>query len=220
VDKDIIYPHPISYGMNTIQKLAEYFSKLPGIGPRQSKRFVYYLLRRDHRFNEELARLILDLKNNVYVCQSCYRFFVNGALPKKICGTCAGGNRDTNMLMIVAKDIDFENIERSGVYNGLYFILGGTIAILEKNPEHKVRSRELMKTVEKRAKNGILKEIILAFSVNPEGENTTRFVSELLDAIASKYSVRISTLARGLSTGTELEYPDAETIKSAYKNRA
>jgi recombination protein RecR len=206
--------------MNTIQKLTEHFSKLPGIGPRQSKRFVYYLLRRDNKFIEELAELLLELKKEVMVCALCNRFFAMNSSGQKMCNICADQNRDTHMLMVVAKDIDLENVERSGVYNGLYYILGGTVAILEKNPDQKVRIKELIKTVEERSKKTGLKEIILAFSVNPEGENTMHYISEIISPLALKYSLKISALGRGLSTGTELEYPDAETIKNAFKNRA
>ncbi len=204
--------------MNTINKLTEIFSKFPGIGPRQSKRFVYFLLTRDVKSLEELSRLILELKKEVGVCQLCMRFFANQS-NSKICNVCGDKNRNDKMLMVVERDVDFENIEKSAIYDGKYFILGGRVPILEKKSKEKVRAQELVKTIDERIKNGKLEEIILAFSVSPDGENTERFIREQLLPIAEKNKIKISILGRGLSTGIELEYPDSETLKSAFKNR-
>ena len=200
--------------MNSINKLTELFSKFPGIGPRQAKRFVYSLLTKNQAFSEELSRLLLELKKDVAMCGSCMRFFANSS-NTKMCNICSDKNRHDEMLMIVERDADFENIERSGVYDGKYFILGGKVPILEKNPETRIRVDELKKRVQD--KN--LKEIILALSVNPDGENTEKYVREILSPLAEKYDIKISMLGRGLSTGIELEYPDSETIKNAFKNR-
>lgn len=204
--------------MDTIGKLTEIFSKFPGIGPKQAKRFVYFLLTRNSLFLEELAKLIMELKKGVHTCESCYRFFANNT-HSKICNICRDQNRNNEMLMIVERDADFENIERSGIYGGKYFILGGKVPILEKHPEQRVRASELVKIIDDRRKNYGLKEIVLALSVNPDGENTEKYIRELLSPIASKHSIKISILGRGLSTGIELEYPDSETLKNAFKNR-
>jgi recombination protein RecR len=200
--------------MNTINKLTELFSKFPGIGPRQAKRFVYFLLTRNSSFLEELARLLLELKKEVSTCESCMRFFANSG-NTKVCDICRDVNRQDEMLMIVERDADFENIEKSKVYEGKYFILGGKVPILEKNPENRIRVNEL----KERIKDENIKEIILALSVNPDGENTERYVRELLSPLAEENSIKITMLGRGLSTGIELEYPDSDTLKNAFKNR-
>lgn len=119
------------------------------------------------------------------------------------------------MLMIIERDADFENIEKSKIYEGKYFILGGKVPILEKNPENRIRVSQL----KERIKDENIKEIILALSVNPDGENTERYVRELLTPLAEKDSIKITMLGRGLSTGIELEYPDSDTLKNAFKNR-
>ena len=157
--------------MNTINKLTEIFSKFPGIGPRQSKRFVYFLLTRNNGSLEELSKLILELKKEVTVCESCQRFFPKTS-QSKICDVCTDKNRENGMLMVVERDADFENIEKSGAFGGKYFILGGKVPILEKNPEQKIRVTELKERVQD--KN--LKEIVLALSVSPDGENTEKYV--------------------------------------------
>lgn len=200
--------------MNTINKLTEIFSKFPGIGPRQAKRFVYFLLTRNGNSLEELSRLILELKKDVSVCESCRRFFPKTS-DSIICGICSDNNRERSQLMIVERDADFENIEKSGAYSGKYFILGGKVPILEKNPEQRIRVSEL----KERIKDENLKEIVLALSVSPDGENTEKYVKEILSPVVEKNKIKISILGRGLSTGIELEYPDSETLKNAFKNR-
>jgi len=205
--------------MDSINKLTELFREFPGIGPRQAKRFVYYLLSRNGGFLENLAKFILELKRKIKNCPSCFRFFPPDAIQSDLCSICRDSNRDKASLVVVARDVDFEAIEKSRSYRGFYFILGGTVPILEKEPEKKIRSKELAARVKTRAAEG-LKEIIIATSLNPEGENTADFVGKLLSPILAQFSVKLSVLGRGLSTGTELEYSDSDTIKNALKNRS
>ncbi len=214
--------------MDSIQTLAEYFSKFPGIGPRQAKRFVYFLLREDHGFTGKLADAIRELRNIVTQCTLCFRFFEKNSTSADfydthLCDICRDPGRDVSMLLVVEKDADFENIRKSGNYQGLFFLLGGSLPILEKNPSQKVRARELFDRVQNAAKNtektGELKEVILAMNATPEGENTTLYILKILEPLVQKYNFKLSTLGRGLSTGTELEYSDVETFKSALESR-
>lgn len=204
--------------MNITDKLIEIFKEFPGIGPRQAKRFVYYLLTRPNGYTAELAKLINSVKSNVSMCTSCFRFFSKNGHDSETCPICSDHTRDEKTLMLVCRDVDFENIEKTGSYRGYYFILGGTIPILEKNPDKKIRQKDLLDIVELKAKNG-LEEIIVALNYNPEGENTLTYIHQLLRPIAEKNKLKISTLGRGLSSGTELEYSDSDTIKNALKNR-
>lgn len=199
--------------MDPISKLTEYFREFPGIGPRQARRFVYFLLTRNASYLEEIARLILDIKKSIKICSSCFRFYQDG--NSTICYICSDKNRSTDKLMIVSRDVDFEAIEKSKFYNGHYFILGGTIPILDKEPEKKVRLYELLEKI----KGGNFKEIILSLNANAEGEHTADFLSSYLKEKIPDQSLTISVLGRGLSTGTELEYSDTDTIKNALKNR-
>lgn len=201
--------------MDNTQKLIELFKEFPGIGPRQAKRFVYFLLNKNPAYANDLAGLIKEVRSTVHSCNTCFRFFPNG--NSSSCPTCRDTSRDRTSLMIVSHDVDFENIEKTHFYNGYYFILGGTVPILEKNPENRIRQKELLDTVEKKIKEG-LKEIIIALNYNPEGENTLSYLKDLL-SMTPYNTVKISTLGRGLSTGTELEYSDSDTIKNALKNR-
>ncbi|MBA3733270.1 recombination protein RecR [Patescibacteria group bacterium] len=201
--------------MDNTDRLIELFREFPGIGPRQAKRFVYFLLNRNPAYASDLSKLIKEVRSTMHSCDSCFRFFPNNNIT---CSICRDEQRDKNSLMLVSHDVDFENIERTHSYNGYYFILGGNVPILEKNPERRIRQNQLISTIEKKVVEG-LKEIIMALNYNPEGENTQAYLTQILKPITDKYSIKISTLARGLSTGTELEYSDSETIKNALKNR-
>ena len=204
--------------MTIIEKLAEIFGSFPGIGPRQAKRFVFFLLTRGGAYIDELIKLLQSLKKDIKQCPVCFRYFSKGATAESRCNVCRDHHRAEDVLMIVCRDVDLETIEKSGVYSGQYFILGGTLPILEKNPERRLRSRELLKVVEKMSKEN-LREIILATNADPEGENTSDFLHKLLEPLVKKHNIKISLLGRGLSTGAELEYADVDTLKNALKNR-
>ncbi len=215
--------------MDNTQKLIELFKEFPGIGPRQAKRFVYFLLNRNPAYANDLAKLISEVRSTVHTCDTCFRFFPRLPAPERsdggqanststTCSICRDKNRDEKSLMLVSHDVDFENIEKTKFYNGYYFILGGTVPILEKNPEKRIRQKDLLEVLNKKVKGG-LSEIIIALNYNPEGENTLSYLKELLSKRHFDSKIRISTLGRGLSTGTELEYSDSDTIKNALKNR-
>ena len=206
--------------MSSIDKLTEIFRKFPGVGPRQARRFVYHILSRNDGTVDEIVTNIGKLKNDVAQCKLCQRFFAIKQLDiPNVCHICVDGNREQNILMIVARDVDLDNMEKSRAFNGLYFVLGGNVPILEDKPQAFIRQMELTERVKSlfSAPSG-LKEVIIATSANPEGENTFYYVQGLLKKQLGE-GVRITTLGRGLSTGTELEYSDADTIKSAMMNR-
>lgn len=205
--------------MDTINKLVELFSEFPGIGPRQAKRFVYYLLRHNNNFLNELSKNISSLKKEIGTCSICFQFFQKKTTGQTLCPICSDTHRDQSEIMIVSHDVDLEHIEKSGVYRGTYFVLGGTVPILAPKPEERIRSREMIALIKNRAEKGVLKEIILAMNVTPEGENTEQYLTQLLAPIAAQHSIKISHLGRGISTGTEIEYSDKETLKNALQNR-
>jgi len=179
---------------------------------------VYFLLTQSSADLTEMADLITSLKKDIAQCELCRRFFkTSGNTP--LCNVCSSPNTDTAILMVVEKDVDFENIQKTNAYHGRYFILGGTIPILDQDPGKRIRAKELFEVAQKGAQSG-LKEIVIALSVTAEGDNTTQYVRRVLEPIADEYGFKISTLGRGLSTGTELEYSDSDTLQNALKNRA
>lgn len=202
--------------MNLIDKLSKIFGVFPGVGPRQAKRFVYFLLSDKRGVIAGLREALALIEKQISRCKFCGRYF-NGETKTDVCAVCSDKSRDHSTLMVVAKDFDFEAIEKSGAYAGLYFILGGTIPILADKPEERVKGKELLQEIKRRLPEG-LKEIILALNPNPEGENTAMYVEKLLEPLKYK-EIKITVLGRGLSTGTELEYADPLTIKEALSGR-
>jgi recombination protein RecR len=202
--------------MDTIDKLTEIFKEFPGIGERQARRFVYFLMFKNGEYANDLSKLILELKKEVTQCKECYKFYLTHKTKKNICEICNNMNTDKSMLMVIEKDSDLESIQKSRVYHGAYFILGGLVPIVEKNTKSRIRINELKTRIKS---NLDLKEIILAFSLNPQGDHTDSYVREQLTEIAQKQNIKISSLGRGLSTGTELEYSDNATLSNALKNR-
>jgi len=193
--------------MNPIDKLTELFEHFPGIGPRQARRFVQYLLVSSAADRTELADLIKRVGTETTQCKKCFRWFVGRS---GLCAICADSHRDATTLFIVEKDADLENVERSG-FSGLYFVLGGTIPLASEEPGKYIRLRELLKRV---GENN-LKEIILGLSATTEGDHTRQILNEKL----KDTGLKISSLGRGLSTGSELEYADPDTIASALSSR-
>lgn len=190
-------------------KLIEAFLKFPGIGPRQAKRFVYFLAGEEKEFVDNLSELILEVKNKMKQCGECYRYFSLGGETSK-CPICSNSNRDSATIMLVEKDVDLENIERTGIFDGKYFVLGGLLS-LSGNGKADIRLKQLFEKVKKESP----KEVILATGATVEGENTNLYIERILEPL----KVKVSRLGRGLSTGAELEYSDSQTIENALKNR-
>jgi recombination protein RecR len=199
--------------MNSIDRLSELFKTFPGIGPRQARRFVYHLLSRNGSFNEELVKAIESLRQEITQCSSCFRHFAKSGGENKLCRTCADPMRDNSLLLVVSRDVDLETVEKSGGYEGRYFVLGGVVPILDKEPEKRVRIEALKSRLDNDKE---VKEVILAMNANLDGEHTADYIREYFHNSPLTFSI----LGRGLSTGAELEYVDPETFKNALKNRS
>lgn len=231
--------------MGPIDELTEIFRKFPGIGPRQARRFVYHLLREHGSNRRRLADKINALEGAVVSCNLCGRFFelkkhkthhaaehdltfephyshtrshthTSTQTHTHTCPICTDLAR-AHSLMIVERDADFEKMEKTHVYDGQYFILGGTLTFGDEEGHSKIRLRELEDRV--RTMTG-LREIIIALNPTPEGDYTAAHVREMLTTYTdARPELVISTLARGLASGVELEYSDQETLKSALTRR-
>lgn len=204
--------------MSPFDKLITFFERFPGIGGRQAKRFVFHLLTLRQEELEELSKLISNLNQNILQCTSCQRFFTRPA-QGSLCQICSDINRDLRKILVVAQDSDIVAVERSGIYEGLYFVLGGTVPLMHDSQNSKLRTPALRQILTERQAGGEM-EVILGFAVNPDGENTARYIESVIAKMDNPDSYKISRLGRGLSTGSELEYSDPETIKSALTNRS
>lgn len=203
-----------SSAMDSIETLAEMFERFPGIGPRQARRFVHFLLRSSPASRRALAQAITALADSISRCDSCMRFHGD---DEHTCALCTDTRREDVTLVVVASDTDLSAFERAGTYHGRYFVLGGVVSLAtEKRP--RLHERELVKRVEALLSKG-LSEIILAFPANPEGDTTAAHVRSLLSDAVHGHDVHITALGRGLSTGSELEYADPDTIRNAFESR-
>lgn len=205
--------------MNPIERLIQSFEHFPGIGPRQARRFVQYLLSEGAGYRADLADTIKKLGVESRQCAMCFRWYVKNGTKGDLCNICAGTPRDTGLLFVVEKDADVENVESSG-FKGLYFVLGGTIPLATETPQKHVRMKELFKRIEVDGSSKKLKEVILGLSATTEGDHTRLLLQEKMLPIAEGFGFKISSLGRGLSTGSELEYADPDTIHQALANRS
>lgn len=162
----------------------------------------------------DLIESVRELGSAVHQCPSCMRY---SADTKGLCSICTDERRDSTLLAIIANDTDLLALERTHMYRGRYFVLGGLTPLVAEKTD-RLRTKELLASIPKRSKAG-LSEIILAFPANPEGDATAVRVNEALSPLAKEHTFKISTLGRGLSTGSELEYADPDTLKSALDNR-
>ncbi len=206
--------------MSSFDKLVTYFEKFPGVGIRQARRFTYHLLKLRPQEIGEISELIKNLSASVGECHDCHRFFTKRLASDVLCDICSNHTRNHQQLLIVANDSDITALERSGLYHGYYFVLGGLAPLLETKNNNRLRSGALKALVEKKLATD-LREVILGFAVSPDGENTGRYVRSLLNDYhrPTGEELHFSELGRGLSTGSELEYADPETLKNALRNR-
>jgi len=200
--------------MSQIDELQELLKRLPGIGPRQARRFVYFLLAVDSGYIHALNSKLDQLRKEKSICSSCRRLFFD-TQKTTLCPTCSDKSRELSRILIIEKNSDFENFERSGVWNGRYFLILKNIGITEEQPDPRLQLDKLTQEIE----SGSISEIVTALSVNPEGEFTTEYIYKKLSPYTESHTLTLSSLARGLSTGSEIEYADSETLKQALENR-
>lgn len=194
-----------------IPKLVALFEHFPGIGPRQARRFVYALLDMDEQAVRNLADGLLALRAETHRCTECFRAFGGAGT---ICSVCSvHGNSPT--LLVVERDVDLENLEKFGIYDGLTFILGGTVSSVGVDTKS-VRLRELFEKIKRSPR---IVELILATSATNEGDTTAAYVAKILEEFIKAGRLTITRLGRGLSTGTQLEFSDRATLEQAIKNR-
>lgn len=189
-----------------IRRLIDAFLVLPGIGRRTAERFAYSLMQGRRDQAATLATAIGDLHRELTTCARCGQF--SEISP---CAICANPERDQTLLCIVADSRNIVPIEQTGEYKGLYFTLGGTLNPVEGMTAGTLRIQEL----QERLREGLVREIILAFNVDATGEATTLFLKKTL----APFNLRLTRPARGLPTGSQLEYADEVTLGSALANR-
>lgn len=204
--------------MNSRERLTNAFKHFPGIGPRQARRFVYFLLSRGNGFATELAKELNQLHDQISRCVVTFQHFQKTDPEQTKSPIARDEDRDWSRLLIVETDMDLEAIESTGAYNGMYFVLGTHGSLTVDNLAERAHLEELRKVIDTYYEN--LQEVIIATSVTPEGERLRKVVARSLEDKAAEDDFTVSTLGRGLSTGTELEYIDENTFKHALKGRS
>ena len=192
-------PEPLS-------ALIEALRRLPGVGQRSARRMAYHLLQYDIAGADQLSRALSTAVNDIRHCARCNSFSQND-----ICETCLNPKRNAAQLCIVETPADQNMIEASHGYQGLYYVLMGRIAPLEGVGPAQLNFERLLK----RAMDGTVTEVILATNFTAEGETTAHYLTEIL----REKGLQVSRIARGIPTGSELEYVDAGTIACAFMER-
>lgn len=199
-----------------IQQLEQALQLLPGIGPRQAARFAYALLDAEVGAAEQLGKLIVTLQSQVGRCTSCGRVIER---PAQKCQACEKGNQILK-LIVVEKDQDIEAIERIGYGSEAIHVLGRLLFSGKDEAALKERMKALYDRVHRTVTNRNAElEIILALAPTSEGEATAQYIVRILEPFRKMGKVKLTRLARGLSSGAELEYADTETLKHAFDNR-
>lgn len=191
-----------------IEQLTRLFLKFPGIGARQAKRFAYFILSQQESYVKNLATTLTTARGQAHTCTSCFRIYEGNA---GICSLCSDTTRDSDTIIVVEKSTDIEAFTKTD-YQGMFFVLGGLIPIVQKHIIDGTNAAALIERI-KKENSGL--EIILAFPLTPNGDHTDSVIRELL----APYSIEISSLGRGLSVGTELEYADPASLSASLKKR-
>ncbi len=191
----------------SIKNLIDHFSKLPGIGQRAATRLIFYLLSQPAQELEDFSHALKNLKSQTKTCQNCFNLS-SGIL----CAICADKKRNSSLICVVEDILDIIPFERTGQYSGLYHVLGGLITPTEGLTPDKLKIKELLARIKKHTEQV---EIILAFNLTVEGDSTALYLERILKTLNAK----VTRLARGLSSGGDLEYTDEATLINALKNR-
>lgn len=190
----------------SLNRLIEEFGKLPGIGPKTAERLAFYVLKADAPEAMKLADAIRDVKTKIRRCRLCWNFSEDDT-----CQICADPRRDPSLICVVEQPKDVISLEKTGTCRWLYHVLGGHIAPLDG-----VDASDL--TIDKlvgRVRSGQVKEVIMATNPNLEGDGTSLYISSLLRPLG----VRITRLARGLPSGSTIEYASGKILTDAILGR-
>lgn len=193
-----------------VAALIEEFSKLPGIGVKTAQRLTFFILRSPEDQAQRLAEAILRIKESIVYCSRCYNM-----TEVNPCPLCSNAGRDQDLVCVVEEPLDVLALEKTGVYKGLYHVLHGALSPLNGIGRRDIRIDELLK----RLAPGTTREIILATNPGFEGDYTAEFIKDALKAELNLPTLRVTTLARGLPLGSELEYADEGTLSRALEGR-
>ncbi len=193
------YPGPL-------QKVIRALGKWPGIGEKTATRLALYLLRTSASEVTDLAQALIELKEKIGLCSSCYAF-----ADQELCPICSDPSRHNGQICVVADPGDLIALERVGFFQGSYHVLGGLISPLDNVGPNDLHISQLLARLDPES----IQEVILALNPSLEGEATTAYLTKELRA----RGVKITRIAYGLPMGGDLKYADQQTIKQALRHR-
>jgi recombination protein RecR len=196
----------MSHVTQSIGKLIDELAKLPGIGRKSAERLAYHLLRVNKAEALGLADAIRDVRENVRYCQACYNL-----AEGELCSVCSDVRRDTTQICVVEQPRDLMALEQSGVFRGLYHVLLGRIAPLDGVGPDQLTIDKLVE----RVREGGVREVIMATNPTVEGNGTALYISNLI----AEFPVTVTRLARGITTGSLIEYTNKEVLEEALTGR-
>ena len=190
----------------SLNKLIEEFGRLPGIGPKTAERLAFHILKADAPEAMKLADAIRDVKTRIKRCRVCWNLSED-----VVCQICADPQRDTSLICVVEQPKDVISLEKTGTCKWLYHVLGGHIAPLDGVEADDLTINQLVE----RIRGGQVREVVMATNPNLEGDGTSLYISSLLRPLG----VRITRLARGLPTGSTIEYASGRILTDAILGR-
>ncbi len=192
--------------MSALESLIEHLSRLPSIGPKTASRLAYHLIKTDRSFNKLLGEEISSIQEKIFPCSICGSFTESDPCP-----ICSDSNRDHNTICIVEQPQDVVTLLASGVYNGLFHVLGGAISPIDGIGVDQLNFSSFFK----RINEGSFSEIIIATNPTEEGDTTALYINQML----KDSKINITRLASGLPIGGDLEYADKITIARSLRGR-
>jgi recombination protein RecR len=190
----------------SITRMIDAFAALPGIGEKTATRLVFHLIRSPNQISRELGEAATNLKEELKLCEKC-RNITNA----ERCGVCDDSGREVGRICVVEEALDVLAFEKAGIWKGVYHVLHGVLNPLDGIGPESLTITDLVKRVE----GGGVEEIILAMNPSVEGEATAMYITKQLQP----QGLKITRLARGLPTGSELSYADEVTLGAALKGR-
>ncbi|MDR1545879.1 MAG: recombination mediator RecR [Deltaproteobacteria bacterium] len=191
--------------------LIERLGKLPGLGPKSATRLALHFLNRDEEEVRALAQALVAIKEEIGFCSTCHNYAQTDPCPM-----CADPSRDHELICVVETPADLLSIEGSGLFNGLYHVLGGVLSPLSGVGPGELHIRDLFERLQQaEAQERPVREVLLATGGSPEAESTCVYLGQRL----KERGLRVTRLARGLPMGMDLEYVDNGTLKQALEFR-
>jgi recombination protein RecR len=189
-----------------IERLIQLLARLPGLGPRSARRAALHLVKRREELMEPLAAAIADAHAKIEICGVC-----GNIDTRDPCTVCTDTTRDQSIIVVVENVGDLWALERAGAVAGKYHVLGGTLSPLDGVGPDDLNLVSLVK----RARESIVKEVVLALNATVDGQTTAHYVTDLLREV----NVKVTRLAYGIPVGGELDYLDEGTLSAAIRSR-